>query len=209
MNEVILRLKNSIDRRIVDEVDKKLMGELMFVPISIRRDCLFVAVSKNSDKDRINSELKRYFENPIRFMLVGADDLAELLGDFVPASTVPAASGQTPQTQAPQTSNPAASSPVTPPSGTSKSKIGEMLVAKGVLTQQQLESALTQAGRTHTPIGSMLYEMGFISLEQLKQVLNEQTGYELVSTEQLTKQKDVADILPEEFIKTNSVRSKS
>ena len=205
MNEVILRLKNSIDRRIVDEVDKKLMGELMFLPISIRRDCLFVAVSKNSDKDKINSELKRYFNNPIRFMLVGADDLSELLGDYVPAAVSPSGSAQAPAAHASNNQSAVSGAPVTSPSGHSKSKIGEMLVAKGVLTQQQLESALTQAGRTNTPIGSMLYEMGFISLEQLKQTLNEQTGFDIVSTEQLTKQKDVIDILPEDFIVTNSV----
>ena len=205
MNEVILRLKNSIDRRIVDEVDKKLMGELMFVPISIRRDCLFVAVSKNSDKDRINTELKKYFENPIRFMLVGSDDLSELLNDFVPAGSVPDKRTPQSQPQAPASNAQAQSAPVTKPTNAAKSKIGEMLVGEGVLTQQQLESALSQAGRTHTPIGSMLYEMGFISLDQLKKVLNEQTGFELVSTEQLSKQNDVIDILPEEFIKTNSV----
>ena len=84
MNEVISRIKNSIDINIIEKMDKSAMTKMRFVPISIRQGQLFVAVSKKSNMDRISQLLKKYYPNPIRFMPVGGDDdLQELLSDFV------------------------------------------------------------------------------------------------------------------------------
>lgn len=55
------------------------------------------------------------------------------------------------------------------------------------------------------PIGSTLFKLGFITLPQLKEILHLQTGYDLVSNEQLAKQEKFVNILPEDFIKTNKV----
>ena len=79
MNALILRLKNSIDKKILDSIDKNLMGQHQFVPISVKDNFLFVAVSKVSNKDEINTILKKAFDKSIKFMLVGEDDLKELL----------------------------------------------------------------------------------------------------------------------------------
>lgn len=208
MNEVILRVKNSIDKRIINEVDLSLMGQLLFVPITVKKGSLFVVISKDSDKNRINAELKKIFKNPISFMLVSNDDLFEILKDIVPANMIKSSSLTNDVRIVDASSGAAQTKKVVNPSANSagtKSKLGEMLVASGMLTQTQLESALTQAGRTHTPIGSMLYEMGFITLDQLKEVLSQQTGLEIVSQEQLSHQRDVIKILPEDFIVANSV----
>ena len=89
MNEVISRIKNSIDKTIIDKVDKSSMSKMKFVPVSIRQGQLFVAVSKKSNMDRISQLLKRYYPNPIRFMPVGGDDdLHELLSGFVEESKI-------------------------------------------------------------------------------------------------------------------------
>lgn len=47
MNEVISRIKNSIDTTIIDKMDKSAMSKMKFLPISIRQGQLFVAISKN------------------------------------------------------------------------------------------------------------------------------------------------------------------
>ena len=84
MNEVISRIKNSIDAAIIDKMDKSAMSKMKFLPISIRQGQLFVAISKKSNMDRISQLIKRYYPNPIRFMPVGTDDdFNELLVDFV------------------------------------------------------------------------------------------------------------------------------
>lgn len=203
MNALILRLKNSIDKKILESVDKNLMGLHLFVPISVKDNFLFVAVSKASNKDEVNAILKKSFTQSIKFMLVGEDDLRELLADFVPAESIKA-SAEAPA--ASSTVSPAKSTPIsTEKPKVEHGKLGEILLAKGLVSEVQLMKALAESKRTGVPIGSMLFELGSISLEQLKDVLHDQTGYELVSADQLVEQKKFVNILPEDFIKANSV----
>ena len=201
MNALILRLKNSIDKKILESVDKNLMGLHLFVPISVKDNFLFVAVSKASNKDEINAILKKTFSQSIKFMLVGEDDLKELLADFVPAESIKAAPTEVKQ-GAPAIS---AQSDDVAKSKEAHGKLGEMLLAKGVLSEVQLMKALAESKRKGVPIGSMLFEMGLISLDQLKTVLHDQTGFEIASADQLVEQKKFVNILPEDFIKANSV----
>ncbi len=194
MNALILRLKNSIDQKILGSVDKNLMGQHGFVPISVKDNFLFVAVAKNSNKDEISNILKKSFTQSIKFMLVGEDDLKELLVSLFPSDNiVAAAASQDEQVPDASAANKAAG------------KLGEMLVAKGIVSEVDLMKALASAKRSGTPIGSQLYEMGLVSLEQLKSVLHDQTGYDLVSSDQLVNQKNFVNILPEDFIRANSV----
>lgn len=203
MNALILRLKNSIDKKILESVDKNLMGLHLFVPISVKDNFLFVAVSKASNKDEVNAILKKSFTQSIKFMLVGEDDLRELLADFVPVESIKA-SAEAPATSS--TASPAKSTPIsTEKPKVEHGKLGEILLAKGLVSEVQLMKALAESKRTGVPIGSMLFELGSISLEQLKDVLHDQTGYELVSADQLVEQKKFVNILPEDFIKANSV----
>ena len=199
MNALILRLKNSIDKKILDSIDKNLMGQHQFVPISVKDNFLFVAVSKVSNKNEINTILKKAFDKSIKFMLVGEDDLKELLTSLSIPSGVAQSSVAVSSVSSPQ-------APAKPqmPKGNG-SKLGEMLLAKGVLSEVQLMKALSESKRKGVPIGSMLFEMGVITLDQLKEVLHTQTGYELVSADQLVNQKKFVNILPEDFIKANSV----
>lgn len=201
MNALILRLKNSIDKKILESVDKNLMGLHLFVPISVKDNFLFVAVSKASNKDEINAILKKTFSQSIKFMLVGEDDLKELLADFVPAESIKAAPTEVKQ-GAPANS---VQSDDVAKSKEAHGKLGEMLLAKGVLSEVQLMKALAESKRKGVPIGSMLFEMGLISLDQLKTVLHDQTGFEIASADQLVEQKKFVNILPEDFIKANSV----
>ncbi len=195
MNALILRLKNRIDKKILDSIDKRSMFRQLIVPISVKDNFLFVAVSKSSNKDEINELLKKTFQQSIKFMLVGEDDLKELLGCFI-----------SPENIAQTTSEEAKPAPGAVHSqGSPHGKLGEMLVAKGILTEVQLMKALAESKRKQIPIGSMLFEMGAITLDQLKDVLHSQTGYDIVSADQLVDQKNFVNILPEDFIKANSV----
>ena len=198
MNALILRLKNSIDQKLVDSIDKKLMGQYHFVPISIKDDFLFVAVSQNSDKAKVTSILKDKFPQQIKFMLVHGDDFKDLISEYLPASVI-----------AEQEQKDAAEEKKEEPKKEehhgSGQKLGEMLVAEGVISQVDLMKALASSKRKNVPIGSTLFEMGLITLDQLKEVLHNQSGYNIVTADQLANQKNFVNILPEEFIKANSV----
>ncbi len=197
MNALILRLKNSINQDILKSVKSDLMREYHFLPISVKGEYLFVAICQSSDKDKISELLKEFYPNPIKFMLVGDDDLSELLDTVVGGTEKKESEKNLTQAQKNNISEGKKQKFV--------GKLGEMFVKKGLITDVQLMDALAESKKRGIPIGSMLYEMGFISLEQLKEVLHLQTGLNLVTAEQLAEQKKFVNILPEDFIKANSV----
>ncbi len=197
MNALILRLKNSIDQKLVDSIDKKLMGQYHFVPISIKDDFLFVAVSQNSDKAQVTSILKDKFPQQIKFMLVHGDDFKDLISEYLPASVI--------AEQEEKEAEKEKEEPKKEEHHGSGQKLGEMLVAEGVISQVDLMKALASSKRKNVPIGSTLFEMGLITLDQLKEVLHNQSGYNIVTADQLANQKNFVNILPEDFIKANSV----
>lgn len=186
MNELLSRLKNSVNKQILNKVDKSLLEQYKFVPISVKDKYLFVAVSLTSDKDAINEKLRQSFPYQIKFIAVEAADIDQLIVELYKNSADPTKAN-------------AASSAV--PQG----KLGELLIQKGYITDVQLLQALAESKRQKTPIGSMLFKLGFITLDQLKEILHLQTGYEVVSAAQLAGQKQYINILPEDFIKNNKI----
>ena len=75
-----------------------------------------------------------------------------------------------------------------------KKKLGEILVAQGHVTEDQLTQALTEHRRTGISIGTVLVKMGFISDEDLTSVLGEQI--------QLNQRKRIGEVLFEQGLIT-------
>ena len=163
MNELLNRLKNSVNIQILNKVDKSLLEQYKFVPISVKDDFLFVVINSASDKDAVNEKLKEYYPQQVKFIQVPDQDLYDLidmLNDDMKNSN--REEGQARQ-----------------------AKLGELLVQKGYITDVQLLQALAESKRQKVPIGSTLFKLGFITLDQLKEILHLQTGYDLVTPEQL------------------------
>lgn len=186
MNELLSRLKNSVNKQILNKVDKALLEQYKFVPISVKDKYLFVAVSLTSDKDAINEKLRQSFPYQIKFIAVEVGDIDQLIAELYKNSADPTKASSA-------------------ASATPQSKLGELLIQKGYITDVQLLQALAESKRQKTPIGSMLFKLGFITLEQLKEILHLQTGYEVVTADQLAAQKQYINILPEDFIKNNRI----
>lgn len=184
MNEVLNRLKNSVNKQILNKVNSTLLEQYHFVPISVKDKFLFVAINSISDKDIINLKLKEVFPFQIKFIQVADNDLTLLISSL---KSMMVAEG----------------SPSNPHE--SQAKLGELLIEKGYISDLQLLQALAESKRLKMPIGSTLFKLGFITLTQLKEILHIQTGLDLVSNEQLASQQKFINILPEDFIKTNKV----
>lgn len=197
MNELQNRLKNSINKQILNQIDKSLMEQHKFVPISVKDGFLFVAINSASDKDTISEKLRVTFQYQIKFIQVPDKDLDELIDNLMPKSE-PEPTEES-LTDMPPSS--ASSDVVSQP----QSKLGELFIERGYITDVQLLQALAESKRQKIPVGSMLYKLGFITLEQLKEVLHNQTGFDVVTADQLAKQSAFINILPEDFIKTNKV----
>ena len=183
MNELLNRLKNSVNLQILNKVNSTLLEQYKFVPISVKDNFLFVAINSSSDKDVINLKLKEYFPQQVKFIQVPDQDLFDLISSL--KQDMQKDSGD---------------------DGTSKQvKLGELLVQKGYINDVQLLQALAESKRQKIPIGSTLFKLGFITLDQLKEILHLQTGYDLVTSEQLASQEKVIKIVPEDFIKNNKI----
>ena len=183
MNELLNRIKNSVNFQILNKVETTLLEQYKFVPISVKDNYLFVVINSTSDKDVINLKLKEYFPQQVKFIQVPDQDLFDLI------SVLKAESQKNGSDD-----------------GTSKQiKLGELLVQKGYISDVQLLQALAESKRQKVPIGSTLFKLGFITLEQLKEILHLQTGYDLVTPEQLAGQDKFIKILPEDFIRNNKI----
>ncbi len=58
--------------------------------------------------------------------------------------------------------------------------IGQLLMAKGVISEDQLRIAVQEQNRTHQPLGSLLVRLGFLSEATIRDVLSENLGKESV-----------------------------
>ena len=183
MSELLNRLKNSINKQVLSKVDKALMEQMKFVPLSVKDKFLFVAINSSSDKDAINNKLREIFPYQVKLMQVPDADLDQLLSELFNDDKGGAASEPK----------------------SVQGKLGELLIQKGYITDVQLLQALADSKRNKTPIGSMLFKLGFITLEQLKEILHLQTGMDVVTANQLAAQAQYINILPEDFIKSNKV----
>jgi type II secretion system protein E len=159
------------------------LEQYKFVPISVKDNFLFVAINSSSDKEVINLKLKEFYPQQVKFIQVPDQDLFDLIKSL--KEDMQKESGD---------------------DGTSKQvKLGELLVQKGYINDVQLLQALAESKRQKIPIGSTLFKLGFITLDQLKEILHLQTGYDLVTPEQLAGQEKFVKILPEDFIKNNKI----
>ena len=184
MNEVLNRLKNSVNKQILNKVNSTLLEQYNFVPISVKDKFLFVAINSKSDKDAIIAKIKEIFPFQVKFIQIADNDLVQLINSLKPLIAGDSNVSEAPENQA---------------------KLGELLIRKGYISDLQLLQALAESKRLKMPIGSTLFKLGFITLQQLKEILHDQTGFELVSPEQLAKQDKFINMLPEDFIKTNKV----
>ena len=57
---------------------------------------------------------------------------------------------------------------------------GQILVGKGVISDDQLRIALQEQGKTHQPLGRLLVRLGFLSEATIRDVLSENLGQESV-----------------------------
>ncbi len=183
MNELLNRLKNSVNLQILNKIDTTLMEQLKFVPVSVKDNYLFVVINSKSNKETINTKLKEFFPQQVKFIQVPDPDLFELINNLKEEMNKGTVNGDSAK----------------------QVKLGELLVQKGYITDVQLLQALAESKRQKTPIGSTLFKLGFITLDVLRDVLHLQTGFDLVTPEQLANQEQYIKLLPEDFIKANKI----
>ncbi len=78
-------------------------------------------------------------------------------------------------------------------------RLGNLLVQRGAITQQQLDEALAQKGRSGERLGEILLERGWATERALAQALAEQYDLAFVDLGSAPPDDEVAALLPESF----------
>jgi type IV pilus assembly protein PilB len=94
--------------------------------------------------------------------------------------------------------------PLPPPASTAREEetrlpLGTLLVRDGVLTAQQLESALAEKERSGRRIGEIVVGNGWVSPAQIAKLLAEQHGLEYIDLARVEIEPAAAGLLPEKF----------
>jgi len=88
-----------------------------------------------------------------------------------------------------------------------KTKIGELLLQRSLITNEQLQEALSlQHSRLKgKPLGQILIESGFINKDDLYHVLAIQKGYPYINIKQCNIEPYVLSLIPEDMVKRYQV----
>ncbi len=87
-----------------------------------------------------------------------------------------------------------------------RKKLGEILVAKGVVSQEDMDKALGIAKGSRRRVGQALVEAGFATDEQVAQGLAEQYGVPYVNpNDPATKETVQVDLIPKEIVRKHMV----
>ena len=198
-NELLTKIKQCIDLSVLKSFRTEDFAVKGFVPLNVKNGQYYFAVKKGIDKSSIatvNDEVMTS-ENS-KFVTVDGETFEALL-DSVLNGGISSKAGEKSGIKKFEKRAPSEIKDM------SKKRIGEILIDIGVITEEQLFDALVEAKKANIPIGSILVRKGYVSLKDLKSALSIQQGFESVDAEQLKIEDNVLNILPEDFVRLNSV----
>jgi len=89
-------------------------------------------------------------------------------------------------------------SPVSPTTA-AKRHIGQILIAQGILTEDQLRIALLEQMKSKLPVGKLLVNLGFVSEATLRDALSEKLGLQSVDLSQIIIDSQAMKLVPRDF----------
>ena len=100
-----------------------------------------------------------------------------------------------------------ATHPTADPSATRSVRIGDLLLARGMITEQQIEAALEhQKSIGHRKLlGEVLVELKFVTEDQVMEVLAEAYGVPFARISPKVADPKVIEVLPRDFLERNTV----
>jgi type II secretory ATPase GspE/PulE/Tfp pilus assembly ATPase PilB-like protein len=92
-----------------------------------------------------------------------------------------------------------------PASPQAKRHIGQILIAQGILTEDQLRIALLEQLKSRQPVGKLLVSLGFVSEATLRDALSEKLGLGSVDLGSIVVDPNALRLVPREFAKRYNV----
>lgn len=213
MNSISEKFKCSINFEYIKMFSVETLEEEKFIPFIKKGGILYIGIVGAENKNRLYSVLKKVivalkvkpkvvaltekeFDYLIKFCKDNLNNVESEMEISVPseANISSEEEYQKPTEEKKENTQP-------PP----KKRLGEILIEKNLINEEQLNIALAENKQTKVPIGSVLVKLGFINIEQLREALSTQQGFSSVETNHLTIDPKVIGILPEDFIKDKKV----
>ena len=86
-----------------------------------------------------------------------------------------------------------------------KIRLGEALVLSNAITEQQLEEALEEQKTSGKKLGEILVDKGLITEELIAQILGAQLGYPIIDLQNITISPEVQGLVPSSVLKKSQV----
>ena len=87
----------------------------------------------------------------------------------------------------------------------SRGRLGERLIAGGLITQDQLNSALEEQKKSGDPLGKLFQRLGYVSEEAVLSLLAEQAGVEKISLDGYPAEPESLRLVAESFARAHKV----
>jgi len=87
----------------------------------------------------------------------------------------------------------------------SRGRLGERLIATGLITQDQLNSAMEEQKKSGEPLGKLLQRLGYVSEEAVLSLLAEQAGVEKISLDGYPAEPESLRLVAESFARAHKV----
>ncbi|MEO5351712.1 MAG: GspE/PulE family protein [Magnetococcus sp. XQGC-1] len=84
-------------------------------------------------------------------------------------------------------------------------RLGDLLVEKGIITQDQLQTALTEQKKSGESLGKLLIYLGFVSESVMRDLLAESLSQESIDLREVLPQPDVLQLIPKSFAQRHGV----
>ena len=86
-----------------------------------------------------------------------------------------------------------------------KLRLGDLLVSKGLITEEQLLEVINKQKETHTKFGETVVTMGFVTENDVIDALIEQLGIEYVDVRRIKIDENAVKLVKEDYMRKNSV----
>ena len=80
-----------------------------------------------------------------------------------------------------------------------KLRLGEIMLKQGLISQDQLQIALTEQEKSNIPIGRHLVRLGFVTESIVRDLVAESLGHESVDLTKMIADTDAIKLIPEDF----------
>ncbi len=86
-----------------------------------------------------------------------------------------------------------------------KKRLGDLLVAAGVITEEQLQDALEKQKETKNKLGEILTDLGYVSEYQIAHALHVQLDYDLVNLAEIKIPENILNLVDDKVLRKHMV----